>query len=213
MAPPPATKKALVVFFSLSGQTKRIVQSITAGFESGGVEVHVECLHPAHTIHFPLRSFAKTISMMMATFFRRRVPIKRPSNEMEKECDLVVLAGPTWSYNPSGPILSFLDLYGSRILRGKMVLPVISCRGYWRTHWFFLKGRINACGGIPLDPWVFTHTVPEPWRTIGVFLYIWGKNPHSYPFLRKHYGKYGHSYEQIRDAGKQAKALAERLLS
>jgi len=36
MAPPPATKKALVVFFSLSGQTKRIVQSITAGFESGG---------------------------------------------------------------------------------------------------------------------------------------------------------------------------------
>ncbi len=121
--------------------------------------------------------------------------------------DLVILAGPTWSYNPSGAILYFLDHFAKRVLAGKMVLPVISCRGYWRLHWFGLKRFISRLGGTPLRPWVFEHKVAEPWRTIGVFLTIAGKRPMRNRLLRRHYSRYGHSRAQT----EAVEAMAERL--
>ncbi len=46
----------------------------------------------------------------------------------------------------------------------------------------------------------FSHPNPEPWRTIGVFLKIAGKNPERSGFISKHYNRFGHSNEQMEEA-------------
>jgi len=47
---------------------------------------------------------------------------------------------------------------------------------------------------------VFSHPCPEPWRTIGVFLKLAGRNPESKSWISKYYKKYGHTREQFDEA-------------
>ena len=153
--------KVLIIFFSLSGQTKGLLENLADGLKESGAMVAWERLEPEVRLRFPLGSFAKTILMMLTTFFRQRVPIKPLSVSRTAGFDLCILAGPTWSYNPSGPVLAFLDRDGNPLLQGRTVLPLISCRGYWRLHWlrsaalpcptvWFFRIPIESRGG----PWV-----------------------------------------------------------
>ncbi len=172
----------------------------------------MERLKPQKYLPFPLNSISKTFILMFKTLIRMRVPIEPIShNAKTQDFDLVILAGPTWSYNPSGPILSFLDVYGTSVLKGMRVLPLISCRSYWRSHLYYLKKRINACGADCISPWIFNHKAREPWKTLGVFFTVAGKNPRHVPVLKNHYRRYGHTKEQIREARQKAKELAQRI--
>ncbi len=203
--------KVLIIFFSFSRQTKKLVKAVAEGMESQGVDVVSQRLVPLRPLNFPFKSISTTIMMMILTLFRRRIPIRPLDKKSFRQYDMIILAGPTWSYNPSGPVLSFLDDYGEKILRDHLVLPVISCRSYWRAHWYYLKGRIRKCHGIPLSPWAFKHNVAEPWKTVGVFLTIAGKNPKRIPILKKFYTRYGHSNRQLELLKGKAAALAREL--
>lgn len=203
--------KVLIIFFSFSRQTRKLVQAVAEGMESQGVDVVRQRLVPVETLNFPFKSISTTFLMMLLTLLRKRIPIRPLDKKSFHRYDMIILAGPTWSYNPSGPVLSFLDDYGERILKNQLVLPIISCRSYWRTHWYYLKGRIRKCHGIPLTPWAFTHNVPEPWKTVGVFLTIAGKNPKRIPILKKFYTRYGHSNRQLALLKDKATALAREL--
>jgi len=202
-------KRVLVIYFSFSSQTRNLVQAIIAGLEENDVVVKTEILKPVKPLHFPLGNYYKTVKMMILTCFRMRIAIEPISDQCLEEYDLVILAGPTWSYNPSGPILAFLDRDGKRVLRNKTVLPLISCRGYWRLHYWGLKRLLNRCRAKILSPLIFTHTTNEPWRTIGVFLKLAGKVPEAgKSWFRRYYPKYGHSRDQIADAGKIGQTIA-----
>ncbi|NDY43254.1 hypothetical protein G3N55_10425 [Dissulfurirhabdus thermomarina] len=207
MADRPATApRILLLFFSLSGQTRRLIRAMADGMRAAGADVVEARLRPERPIPFPLPSLRRTFWMMLRTFFRARTPIRPLAPEARSgRFDLVVLAGPTWSFNPSGPVLAFLDRDGAAVLGGRTVLPVISCRGYWRAHWWGLYGRIRRCGGRPLAPWVYTHPVAEPWRTLGVLLTIAGWNVKRVGFLARRYAHYGHSEDQVRDAAEKGR--------
>ena len=90
--------------------------------------------------------------MMMLTFFRKRIPIAPLSDKCKGRFDLMILAGPTWSYHPSGPVLSLLDRNDSTLFANQTVISLISCRGYWRMHWFGLRALLKktAGRGLPL---------------------------------------------------------------
>ena len=88
---------------------------------------------------------------------------------------------------------------------------MISCRRYWKGHYAYLEKRIRKLGGRCRAPWIFKHEINEPWSTIGVFLTIAGKNPRHYPWLRKHYPKYGHTKRQLVEVEHDAMGLAENL--
>ena len=210
---PKEPARVLIVSYSFSNQTRKIVRALKEGL-SGREQVRIRHirLEPEPAIDFPLSSIARTVSMMFRTLFRLRTPIRPIPNRSGFDYDLLILAGPTWSYNPSGPILSFLDRYASDYFYHKPVLPVISCRGYWRAHWLYLRSRIKRAGGHPLGPWVFTHPAPEPWRTIGVFLTVAGLHPRQFAFMKGRYRRYGHSRRQIEAARDMAARLKEGLL-
>ena len=208
---PQKNPQVLFLYFSFSGQTGVLVNRLAAGLKEQGVEVFFEKLRPVEHLHFPVRGILRTFIMMLTTFFRVHAPIQDLSSRCDREYDLIILAGPTWSYNPSGPVLSFLDRYGEEVLGDREVLPIISCRGYWKLHWWGLRRILRRCGAHFSNIIAFTHPSPEPWRTVGVFMKIAGKNPERSGFLGKHYPHFGHSNEQMDEAFRFGVQVGEAL--
>jgi hypothetical protein len=203
--------RVLIVYYSFSGQTGVLINRLAAGIRGQGVMVFFGKLKPVKHLRFPLRGILRTYYMMFITFFRKRIPIQDISPKCDQEYDLIILAGPTWSYNPSGPVLSFLDRYGKEILGGREVLPIISCRGYWKQHWWGLRRKLEECGARFSNMIAFSHPNPEPWRTVGVFLKVAGKKPERSRLLGKHYPRFGHSNVQMQEAYRFGALIGETL--
>jgi len=203
--------QVLIIYYSFSGQTGVLINRLAAGLKEQGVEVFFEKLKPVRHLRFPVGSILRTYVMMFATFFRRRIAILELSSKCSQNYDLIILAGPTWSYNPSGPVLSFLDRDGKDVLGGRWVMPLISCRGYWKLHGWGLRRILEKCGAHLPNIIAFSHPSPEPWRTIGVFLKIAGRNPERSVFLGKRYSRFGHSNEQMEEAYRFGMQIGEAL--
>ena len=210
--PSEKTPRVLFIFFSFSGQTSGLLNQFSLGMKEVGAEVIFEKLRPIRPLRFPVGSVFSTLVMMLTTFVRRRVPIQELSPAAGSgDYDLIILAGPTWSYNPSGPVLSLLDRDGKRILAGQTVLPLISCRGYWRMHWYGLRSLLKKCGALVPNVIAFSHPVSEPWRTVGVFLKIAGRNPEQSKVFGRRYTHFGHSKKQRDEAWRFGMQIGEAL--
>ena len=199
---PEKQKKILIIAYSFSGQTNRLIRRITAALEEQDIKVIKERISPNPQLRFPLTSITSCVKMMLTTFVRQRIPIAPLSSNIHQNFDLIILAGPTWSYNPSGPVLSLIDRDGPTLFKGQTVLPLISCRGYWLMHWLGLKRLLKSCGATVPNCIVFSHPNKEPWRTIGVFFKIAGKNPERHHILGKYYNHFGHSTDQQNEASR-----------
>lgn len=208
-------KRVLIISYSFSHQTRNLLKKLVEGMEAEQVQITWEKLDPIDELRFPIGTVPSTVWMMLQTFFRKRTPIKEVDSIVFGEWDLIILAGPTWSYNPSGPVLSLLDKDGRKLFSGRDVLPFISCRGYWRMHFWGLRALLKKCGAKNvISPIVFSHPTPEPWRTIGVFLKLAGKTPEAgTSWFRKVYPKYGHSRQQGETALVLGKELGESIVS
>jgi hypothetical protein len=203
--------RVLIIYFSLSGQSRGLINLFAAGLRSKGVTVVIEQLQPQNRIGWPFGTIHRTLWMMLVTFLRRRTPIQPVSPACFHSYDLVVLAGPTWSYTPSGPILSLLDRYGQRIFNGQRVVPLISCRGYYRHHQWILKRMLHRFTDLVENALVFRHPVREPWSTFGVFLKSAGFRPEKIALLASHYQRFGHTRQQLLAAKARGEKLGQRL--
>lgn len=204
-------KRILLLYFSFSSQTNNLVHALISGLEEYRIDVVREKLSPVKPLRFPIGTVTGTIQMMIVTFFRKRLPIEPISPQCFEKYDLIILAGPTWSYNPSGPILSLIDRDGDRLFKGQEVIPLISCRGYWRVHWWGLKQLLQKCGAMINNLLVFSHPNPEPWRTIGVFLKLTGSIPEKKSWLQKKYRKYGHTRKQLEEAKRFGQMIGKEM--
>ena len=194
--------RVLLLYYSFSGQTNGLLNNLGDGLRQEGTEATFVKLRPISPPRFPVGTIFGTLKIMLTASLRKRTPIHEPENIVWEDYDMIILAGPTWSYNPSGPILEFIDRYGPRLFKGRTVIPVISCRGYWRMHWYGIKSLLKRCGANIANRIIFSHPAPEPWRTIGVFLKIAGKAPERSKLLSRRYSRYGHSKEQLLEAEK-----------
>lgn len=208
-------KRILILSYSYSHQTRNLLKKLIKGLEKCEIEVTWERLVPVQELRFPIGTIPATMLMMFQTFLRKRYPLKPVDPEIFSDWDLIIVAGPTWSYNPSGIVLSFIDLYGKKLFANQEVLPMISCRGYWRVHFWGLRSLLQKCGAkTVVDPIVFKHPTSEPWNTIGVFLKLAGKMPErGKGWFRKYYPKYGHSRKQFATAYELGKKLGRDLNS
>lgn len=205
-------QRVLIIYYSFSGQTTGLLNHLSIGLKRQGIEVALEKLRPLNPPRFPVGAILPTIKMMLVTAIRQRLPIQEPDAANWADYHLLILAGPTWSYNPSGPVLDLLDRFGSQLFRGRTVLPLISCRGYWRMHWLGLKRLLHGCGAVVPNLIIFSHPAPEPWRTIGVFLKIAGKAPERSPLIGRYYKRFGHSKEQFDEAERLGSLLGAALI-
>lgn len=203
----------LIVFYSFTQQTRLLLKKFVAGLEEEGIEVVLERLEPVEPYDFPFKSNLSLATAMVMTFFRRRLTIHPVNANCFDGWDCIVLAGPTWSYHPSGPMLDFLDRYGRQVCAGKAVIPFISCRSYWRLHYWTMRRRLTSYGARTEPPIVFMHPIREPWRLIGLVLQLRGKMVRrENSWFRRHYPGYGHSKEQGDMAMAEGRRLAQKLL-
>jgi hypothetical protein len=203
--------RILIVYYSFTQQTRVLLRRFVSGLESKGVEVALERLEPRQSFDFPFRSNYRLGMAMVTTFFRRRMEVKPVGEKCFVEWDCVVIAGPTWSYHASGPVLDFLDRYGSKVCNGRLVIPFISCRSYWRIHYWDLKRQLLRWGAEVAKPIVFAHPMKEPWRFIGLVMQLRGKmvRKGNSSWFRKHYPGYGHSKEQGEEAFRKGTEVAK----
>jgi hypothetical protein len=204
--------RILILYFSFSSQTKNLLQALASGVEQEKVSVEWERITTVQHLRFPIGSFLKTFWMMVLTFFRKRFAVEPLSEKCFSDYDLIVLAGPTWSYNPSGPVLAVFDRDGERLFSGREVLALISCRGYWRMHWWGLRQLLHKYKAKVSNVIVFNHPNPEPFNTVGVFLKLAGKIPERMWFS-KYYTKYGHTNSQILEAERFGTMLGQALVT
>jgi len=204
--------QVLILYYSFSGQTAGLLNNLCNGLKGQGLEVTLEKLHPVNPPRFPVGSIIATFKMMLLTALRQRLKIREPDIPIGAAYDLIILAGPTWSYNPSGPVLDLLDRFGAKLFGGRRVIPLISCRGYWRMHWLGLRRMLRRYGAEVPNRMIFDHPAPEPWRTIGVFLKIAGRAPERSRLLGARYRRYGHSREQLAEAERLGKILGRALI-
>ncbi len=203
--------RACIIYYSLSGQSRGLINLLAEGLRSQGVEVLIEQIEVRERIGFPFFSVFKTLKMMVLTFFRKRIAIKPLSDSCFQSFDVTILAGPTWSYNPSGPILDLLDRYGERLFNNQQVTPLISCRGYYRMHDWGLRKKLQKCGAQLTKSIIFHHPVREPWSTIGVFLKSAGYQPEKMPFLADRYPHFGHNVDQLLEVRTKGSLIGAQL--
>lgn len=207
-------KKVLIVYYSFSSQTVRLVQQLVVGLEETGVSVSLERLEPAVKMDLPFTSSWSMFKTMVTSYFRCRIPVLAPSYNENVEWDLVILGGPTWSFFPSGPMLYYLDAFAGDVVRKRNVVPLISCRTYWRMHYNCLKEMVGECDGQIQEPIVFKHSGKEPWKTIGLCLKLLGRLPRGEDsWFRKRYPRYGHAPEQYEQVAQIGRELGEKLVS
>ena len=208
-----ADRRVLIISYSFTQQTRALVRRFVAGLESTGVSVVQERLEPIAPYEYPFSNDLRLGIAMAATFLQRRMPIRPVSERCRGDWDCIVLAGPTWSYNPCGPMLDFLDRFGAAVCGGQRVAPLISCRAYWQMHHWVLKRLLRRCGASSVDPpVVFTHPVGEPWRSLGLLLKLRGKiGLKKYRWIRRSYPRYGHNEAQRSEAEQQGRLLGQRL--
>jgi len=206
-------KRVLIVFYSFTQQTRILLKKFVEGLEGEGIEVALERLEPIDPYEFPFKTNFNLAVAMVRTFFRHRMKIHPVSPQCFEDWDCIVLAGPTWSYHPSGPMLDFLDKYGRQVCADKKVIPLISCRSYWRLHYWTVKQHLKGYSAKPTAPIVFVHPIREPWRFIGLVLQLRGKMIRKEKsWFRKHYPGYGHSKEQGDAAMEEGRRVARSLL-
>jgi len=207
-------KRVLIVYYSYTQQTRILLNEFVAGLETENIEVVQEQLEPIAPYEYPFKTNLSLAVAMVATFFQKRMAIKPIAKHCFNSWDCIILAGPTWSYNPSGPMLEFLDRYGNEACGGQLVIPFISCRAYWFVHYWTLKRYLCRYGSTVEEPIVFTHPFKEPWRSIGLLLKLRGDIARQqYSWIRQRYPRYGHSDKQRVEAASEGKKLAKKLLN
>lgn len=206
-------KNILIVYYSLSQQTSRLVQRFSEGLISTGVKVEICCLRPMIPLTLPIKSNMSLLRIMWRTFLRTRIPIEDVAFQ-QIHYDHIVIAGPTWSYQPSGPILDFFDRYGQQIVGNSSVSFLITCRSYWRTHYWGLRHICSRLKGRPSTPIIFQHPTYEPWCTVGLLLWLRGvSSDRQSSWFRKKYPRYGHSEDQLLIAQNEGSLLGEKIIA
>ena len=134
--------KALVVYFSLTHQTTRVVEAMTEAFKARGCEVAKAPLEFTderwihHLSQFPMKHPIRQLSTILAAQLRHRTgEIRIPVEARAGDYDLVILASPTWWFQTSMPLRSYLDSPEAKVvLSGKPFACASISRRYFSIN-------------------------------------------------------------------------------
>lgn len=139
-------KKALVIYYSQSGQLKNILDSLSSGMKET-FEFTFEELRPDPDFPFPWGGMSFYHAFPESV---QQIPCKlKPfSFDPAAHYDLVILGYQPWYLSPSIPMSSFLQTQeAARLLEGKPVISVIGSRNMWVMAQKSVKAHIDKAGG------------------------------------------------------------------
>ena len=137
--------KILVVYYTQTGQLKRIIDHVLAPLE-GKADITFEQLVPVTPFPFPWgkQQFYDTMPETVQSTPRGIQPIKVDVNA---SFDLVILAYQPWFLSPSQPTAAFLQSEAARqLLKGKKVLTLLGSRNMWLNAQEKVKNYLHQAG-------------------------------------------------------------------
>ncbi len=154
------SKKILVVSFSQTGTVHKALENALLPFRERGAAIEMYSIETEKPLPFPW-GFFRFFSIMPETVLGPSVAI-RPLEIPEKDWDLVVLGFPVWFLSVAQPMKTFL--LERKWLRGKTILPVITCRElWWSGYQDFLQITEPFVANI-LEPLVYKEPLAS-WKT------------------------------------------------
>jgi len=194
-------KKALVVYYSQSGQTKEIADTIIKPLNSN-FEIVYEELKPLPPYPFPWTgmSFFQTFPESVKEIPCQLEPFKFNPDE---NFDLIVLAFQVWYLSPSLPVSSFLQsAQGKRVLKNKPVVTIQGVRNMWVMSQERIKKRIRDAGGNLIGNIVLYDKNPNLVSVITIVKWMTTGEKHGKGLYAKIFPPSGVVDKDIQEAGK-----------
>jgi len=134
--------RVLIVYHTVTKNSARVSGAIAAQLEARGCEVTTAMIEltddrwVSKLLQFPMkRPIAQIASILPAQARHRTGEIGIPAEAQAGEYDLVVIASPTWWFQTSMPIRSYLESPAARpILDGKPFATVSVSRRYYSIN-------------------------------------------------------------------------------
>lgn len=191
-------KKALVIYYSQTGQLTEIVNSVTSELEnSGEFELVYEEIQPKNPYPFPWtgKQFFQAFPESVQEIPCELNPV---TCDPDEKYDLVILAYQIWYLSPSIPVNSFLHTdVAKRIIQGKPVLTIIGSRNMWVMAHERVKKRIGEIGGNLIGNIVLVDRAPNLISVVTIIRWLVGGRREGKGIYKKIFPRAGISDEDI----------------
>lgn len=181
----PRTGKALLIFFSMTGNGSRAMKRVREGLESRGYTVDEKiCESTESLFHFPF-SLMVFLRIMIRAIFRVPTTIKPLGIPANHSYDLIVVESQTWFVGMSAPVEAvFQDPNNRPIFEGHDVAAVNVCRGLWQRPQAMVIRWLQRCGGHVVGARAYENPGHEPIRCFSLFFFLGTGAPGRPAFLK-----------------------------
>jgi flavodoxin len=151
--------KVLIVYYTLTKQVGRVADAMATALEARGCDVTKALIGftderwVPKLSQFPMdRPFPQIASILTAQFRHKTGEIRVPPEAEAGDYDLVLLASPTWWFQTSMPIRSYLSSpAAAAVLDGKAFATISVSRRYYRFNLGQQKELGERAGGRFID--------------------------------------------------------------
>ena len=164
-------KKALIIYYSQTGQLKKIVDSVTGPLRED-FELIFEELRPLPPYPFPWRglqfyqAFPESVQEIPCALEPLLV-------NPDEDFDLIILAYQVWFLSPSIPFASFLQSPAAgKVLKGKPVITILGVRNMWIMAQESVKKQIRNLGGTLVGNIVLVDPHPNLVSLVTIVLWL-----------------------------------------
>jgi hypothetical protein len=139
-------RRALILWYSQTGQLRRALESLVQPLADSGVELVWEELRPDRPYPFPwsLRAFLDVFPDAVTGRGARLAP---PVLDPDEEFDLVILGYQVWYLAPSTPVQALFQSELGRVLAGRRVVTLVACRNMWYSAAARMRRLVESAGG------------------------------------------------------------------
>jgi menaquinone-dependent protoporphyrinogen IX oxidase len=203
-------QNVLLVYFSLTGQTRFAVKRAAAALQATShrvTECRIRFSTEEHT--FPLRPLDKEIRTLGAMARKGVANITFDEDVANTDYDLVIIFSPTWSFSPAAPVSAFLKSAAAHeILSGTPFAVSVVCRGFWRRNARITRALGERAGGQWLGSAGFTFDGNYLQTNHAFFAYHVHAGDMSRKLLKLNPTPYGLSEATLRRVEEHARAMA-----
>ena len=149
-------KKVLVLYYSQSGQLKKMVNSVAGPLQSSGeVQVDYRKIEPVEKYPYPW-PFYPFFDAFPESIYMNGCDIK-PMDDLEDDYDLIILGYTIWFLAPSIPVTGFMQSeQAKKLFKDKPVVTLIACRDMWVMAQEKMKKLLSDVGATLIDNVVLT---------------------------------------------------------
>ena len=149
-------KKVLVLYYSQSGQMRKMVDVVTAPLkESSDIKVDYRKIKPVKKYPYPW-PFYPFFDAFPEAIYMHGCEVETLQN-LEEDYDLIILGYTIWFLSPSIPVTGFMQSeQAKQVFKNRPIVTLIACRDMWVMAQEKMKKLLNDVDAVLIDNVVLT---------------------------------------------------------